>query len=153
MTADEKILCPYCGSEMVQGDCTFELYYVCPNCDSESPIVSPFSHTADTKDELWEYARAAALRRFQPLQQPLTLEEVLTIAIPTPIWIEFWNGRLEPRIITGIQWCGDKCYLELEYDNDSIKIPNLRTPKVERWRPWRTRPTDEERQAAGWKFP
>ena len=241
---NDKILCPYCGCEMERGDCLYELYYICPNCESESPSVSPFDYKTDTEDELWERARAAALRRFvngnttdgyhtfnelyhhravlfsvivnthpeiawkskrhsdgtmfdgmfivgiktpqgqatyhydidpywdmfeceelelapdwdghtpddainrirklrrfMPLQKPLTLEEVQAIQDGEPVFIERYDGNWA--------WA-------LFGSEGGTEYPGLHYKPIWNgyglsWRCWRTRPTDEERQAAGWE--
>lgn len=144
---NDKILCPYCGSVMVRGDCTFELYYVCPNCDSESPIVSPFTHTTDTKEELWECARIEALRRFTPMQKPMTAEMVLAHIESEsyrPLYMEYNpNGeRWKSKLFWDTMW----------RDIDCVKLimKNISNEYDVELRFWWEQPTDEEISEAPW---
>ena len=99
----EKILCPYCersdehpdGVEMIKGDYVHEKAFVCPQCDSESPTISPMIGESD--EDAWERARTAAMRRFTP--QPETtrlLREYSRPGVYANLWLhcEACKGKL-----------------------------------------------------------
>lgn len=131
------------------GDLFKKVYlYACPKCHSYSPY-------ADTLEE----AYAAAMRR--PLQNPMTLEELdAATANEEPVFFEFNGFRVD-------RFCDveeDKWGLPFGFGQDDsgcvmvaisqclydpLALPKSRYNKT--WRPWRTRPTDEERAAAEWE--
>ena len=86
---NEKIYCPYCGPWNGHPDgvemepVVWEYSYIhfrtqwrahfrCPNCKTYSPGSAPMNSAREAEQE----ARSIALRRFKPLQKPLTLEDV-----------------------------------------------------------------------------
>ena len=139
----EKILCPYCGEwnghpdgvEMKLQDDGNEIepvtfWYECCICGNMSPAKITL-----------EEARAAALRRFTPMQKPLSLEEVfrhIDSENERPLCIEFnppapWERKW--RAAKNIRW-----YVQTNPQGYNRY-----------YRFWREDPTDEERQAAGWE--
>ena len=149
----EKILCPYCGAwnrhpdgvEMIPQRESMGMrmgydYLYCPRCAARGPGVYTQDGNFEGKQEA---ARAAALRRFTPMQKPLTLEEVRGIKSLYPLWIEYKvDGLLTPKIMMP-----HGSEVVVHFNNigewaDSYGIT---------YRCWRTRPTDEERQAARWE--
>ena len=148
---DVKPLCPYCGAwnghpdgvEMKPIGGAIAKRFRCPECDAMSPL-------KDNTDD----ALASAIRRFQPLQKPLTLEEVRSLCRDEEdrrehIFIEF---RRSVSLNTYAR--------PLNYDEHGIDamIPEERPhlmmydSKYNRtWRPWLTIPTAEERAAAKWE--
>ena len=75
----EKVLCPYCGSEMKIEDLVkisgkYMSYAVCSNdaCQSIGPTVTGYETMAEARAA----ALAAAQARYLPPNRPLTLEEV-----------------------------------------------------------------------------
>lgn len=144
----DKVLCPYCGSEMksedwVKVDGGYLSYAVCSNdaCQSIGPTVTGYETMAE--------ARAAALSaaqvRYLPPNRPLTLEEA--------------KGLDADEV-------GDiPCFIEVEptaYKEDPDDFdPRLRAGMVSKhaldrafynkcYRVWLRKPTQEEMDAAGW---
>lgn len=75
----DKVLCPYCGSEMksedlVKVDGGYLSYAVCSNdaCQSIGPTVTGYETMAEARAA----ALAAAQARYMPPNRPLTLDEV-----------------------------------------------------------------------------
>lgn len=145
----EKVLCPYCGSEMksedwVKVDGGYLSYAVCSNdaCQSIGPTVTGY----ETMDEARAAALAAAQARYLPPNRPLTLEEVN--ALPED------DDGYTP------------CFLEIEpnwYAQDTDDFdPRLRADVISTssslggdtygkdYRAWLRKPTQEEMNAAGW---
>ena len=72
----DKVLCPWCGSEMrcvcYERGKLYQAYMKCNGCDATGPVL--LSHNEmDVRNQ----ARAAALRRYEPPCKPLTLEELV----------------------------------------------------------------------------
>ena len=128
----DKVLCPWCGSEMQLNQQLFLSFYVCRKCGAHGPV----------SIEGTELAYAATLRRYEPPVKPLTLEEVKPGVLKIDEWVEFSNGYVRhiiPDVIDGeYLWDKNDCYYDLRtYGTD--------------WRLWPRRPTEEEREAAGWE--
>ena len=131
----EKVLCPYCGAEMMLDfqDDGYEFgaaYYVCQECGSTSP-------TANTDAA----ALAAAQARYLPPNRPLTLEEV--------------KGLERDDMGYAIAWT------ENRHDEENHPWPYVEAdcvPKFDeyfegygkQYRVWLRKPTQEEMDAAGW---
>lgn len=138
----DKVICPWCGSEMeyidvlvIGGNESSEYYYECPECEARSPL-------ANSEEE----ALNAALSR--PLQKPLTLEEAM-------------EGK-EPGVCAEYRVPGCIFYAfvsDSEFDGMcSIESIGRSTPCIaiiadygKEWRCWAMKPTDEEREAAKWE--
>lgn len=78
----DKVLCPYCGSEMksedwVKVDGGYLSYAVCSNdaCQSIGPTVTGYETMADARAA----ALSAAQARYMPPNRPLTLDEMREI--------------------------------------------------------------------------
>lgn len=146
----DKVLCPYCGSEMksedwVKVDGGYLSYAVCSNdaCQSIGPTVTGYETMAEARAA----ALAAAQARYLPPNRPLTLDEVKAHckggASAMPLWVEFDDGisgwvRIAPKS----QGC------ELEYVSDFVDLMWQQYKKS--WRCWLKKPTQEEMDAAGW---
>lgn len=146
----DKVLCPYCGSEMksedwVKVDGGYLSYAVCSNdaCQSIGPTVTGYETMAEARAA----ALAAAQVRYLPPNRPLTLDEVMEHckggASAMPLWVEFDDGisgwvRIAPKS----QGC------ELEYVSDFVDLMWQQYKKS--WRCWLKKPTQEEMDAAGW---
>ena len=146
----DKVLCPYCGSEMksedwVKVDGGYLSYAVCSNdaCQSIGPTVTGYETMAEARVA----ALAAAQERYLPPNRPLTLDEVKTHckggASAMPLWVEFDDGisgwvRIAPKS----QGC------ELEYVSDFVDLMWQQYKKS--WRCWLKKPTQEEMDASGW---
>lgn len=147
----DKVLCPYCGSEMVV---IISIYMdspgwvgqtLCPGkgCNALGPRVTGYKTKAAAKAA----ALSAAQARYMPPNRPLTLEEVKAHckggASATPLWVEFDDGisgwvRIAPKS----QGC------ELEYVSDFVDLMWQQYKKS--WRCWLKKPTQAEMDAAGW---
>ena len=153
----DKVLCPYCGAEMMLDfqDDGYEFgaaYYVCQECGSTSP-------TANTDAA----ALAAAQARYLPPNRPLTLEEVKALDADEvwdiPCFVEIepnWYAQVpddgEPRLRAdaickealgcnkGCETCNKGC----ETYNKGCETYN------KLYRVWLRKPTQAEMDAAGW---
>lgn len=163
---DKKPLCPYCGPwngypdgvemEMSVTHCPtkqkaggyayeYDVIFHCKTCGS----MSPGSGWKGSKKVAEEAARAAALRRFAPMQKPLTLDEIY--ASNDALLMEF---KGEPAGIHD-EWV---LYSHTEDETCRFWIFGQYCGKEHNinrygktWRCWRTRPTDDERRAAAWE--
>ena len=145
----DKVLCPYCGPwnghpEGVEMDLTpikvsgayareyIGYIFICPECDSYSP-----------QKKIREETRAAAMRRFKPMQKPLTIDEMKSIEPPYPLWTEGkTTGILLPDILCAAT---NDVAVHFRVFGEWVEMYG------KTYRCWRTRPTDEERAAADWK--
>lgn len=154
----DKVLCPYCGSEMHDQEEHLWSGWVgamlCPNksCKSVSPLVKGYK----TKSEARAAALAAAQARYLPPNRPLTLEEVNALPadddgyIPgfleiEPNWYAQDTDDFEPRlraeaICKEALGCNKGC----ETCNKGCETYN------KLYRVWLRKPTQEEMDAAGW---
>ena len=145
----DKVLCPYCGSEMksedwVKVDGGYLSYAVCSNdaCQSIGPTVTGYETMAEARAA----ALSAAQARYLPPNRPLTLDEVN--ALPAD------DDGYAP------------CFLEIEpnwYVKDIDDFdPRLRADAIstssslgvetygKNYRAWLRKPTQAEMDAAGW---
>lgn len=155
----DKVLCPYCGSEMksedwVKVDGGYLSYAVCSNdaCQSIGPTVTGYETIAEARAA----ALAAAKARYLPPNRPLTLEEVKALDadevgdIPCfveiePNWYEKDPDDFEPRlradaICKEALGCNKGC----ETCNKGCETCN------KLYRVWLRKPTQAEMDAAGW---
>lgn len=145
----DKVLCPGCGEEMqIQGPFfhrkNYSGFFHCESCGWESP-----TGFGDTKKEAEENARQAALRRYEPPIRPMTLEELEADSYCYPCWIEDVIYRpLFPEVLDK-----DSTGYFGKIDAANHKMVDYFMPKEygKTWRCWPRRPTDEEREAAGWE--
>lgn len=145
----DKVLCPYCGSEMKIEDLVkisgkYLSYAVCSNdaCQSIGPTVTCYETMAEARAA----ALAAAQARYLPPNRPLTFDEVN--ALPAD------DDGYAP------------CFLEIEpnwyvQDTDDFD-PRLRADAIstssslgvdtygKNYRAWLRKPTQAEMDAAGW---
>lgn len=135
----DKVLCPYCGSEMKldrydDGYVFGAAYYVCQECGSTSP-------TANTDAA----ALAAAQARYLPPNRPLTMDEVKALDadeagnIPCfmdiePNYYKQDSDDFDPRLRADVMCKGS---LDCSTYNKIFRI-------------WLRKPTQEEMDAAGW---
>lgn len=145
----EKVLCPYCGSEMKSEDWgkvdgKYLSYAVCSNdaCQSIGPTVTCYETMAEARAA----ALSAAQARYLPPNRPLTLEEVNALPadddgyIPgfleiEPNWYAQDTDDFEPRLRADVI-----CKLSLSeptYYNKDYRV-------------WLRKPTQAEMDAAGW---
>lgn len=145
----DKVLCPYCGSEMKIEDLVkisgkYMSYAVCSNdaCQSIGPTVTCYETMADARAA----ALAAAQERYLPPNRPLTLAEAKGLDadevgdIPCfvevePNWKEKDPDDFEPRLRAAAI-----CKLSLSeptYYNKDFRV-------------WLRKPTQAEMNAAEW---
>lgn len=135
----EKVLCPYCGSEMKIEDLVkisgkYLSYAVCSNdaCQSIGPTITGYETMAEARAA----ALAAAQARYLPPNRPLTLDEVKALETDnwmcTPAWVEFAD-----------------CKKTIE--SGQIRLaPNVLEGYGRDFRVWLRKPTQAEMDAAGW---
>lgn len=144
----DKVLCPYCGSEMksedwVKVDGGYLSYAVCSNdaCQSIGPTVTGYETMAEARAA----ALAAAQARYLPPNRPLTLDEVKALDadevgdIPCfveiePNWYEQVQDDGDPRLCADVMCKGA---LDCATYNKLFRI-------------WLRKPTQAEMDAAGW---
>lgn len=144
----DKVLCPYCGSEMksedwVKVDGGYLSYAVCSNdaCQSIGPTVTGYETTAEARAA----ALAAAQARYLPPNRPLTLDEVKELDadeagnIPCfmdiePNYYKQDSDDFDPRLRADVMCKGS---LDCSTYNKIFRI-------------WLRKPTQEEMDAAGW---
>ena len=144
----DKVLCPYCGSEMKSEDWVnvsgkYMSYAVCSNdaCQSIGPTITGYETMAEARAA----ALSAAQARYLPPNRPLTLEEVNALPadddgyIPgfleiEPNWYAQDTDDGEPRLRADVMCKGA---LDCATYNKLFRI-------------WLRKPTQAEMDAAGW---
>ena len=144
----DKVLCPYCGSEMksedwVKVDGGYLSYAVCSNdaCQSIGPTVTGYETIAEARAA----ALSAAQARYLPPNRPLTLEEAKELDADEvgdiPCFVEVepnWYGKdpddFKPRLCADVMCKGA---LDCDTYNKLFRI-------------WLRKPTQKEMDAAGW---
>ena len=147
----DKVLCPYCGSEMksedlVKVDGKYLSYAVCSNdaCQSIGPTVTGYETMAEARAA----ALAAAQARYLPPNRPLTLEEVKGLEMDdmgySCVWME--NRRVYDA--------NGQAYEDYPYPVVTAEcIPNSQAYYKKygiEYRVWLRKPTQAEMDAAGW---
>ena len=147
----DKVLCPYCGSEMksedwVKVDGGYLSYAVCSNdaCQSIGPTVTGYETMAEARAA----ALAAAQERYLPPNRPLTLEEVKGLERDdmgySCVWME--NRRVYDA--------NGQAYEDYPYPVVTADcIPNSQAYYKKygiEYRVWLRKPTQAEMDAAGW---
>lgn len=133
---NETPKCPGCGADMELMNllCDATFYYACKKCGWDSPIA------IDS-----ESAFRMALRRAEPKNRVLTLEEVAKSEVMwyddrlrtrAQVVILGW-GRCEPDFTKLVDRCGDEFYRKNASYNDF-------------WRCWLRKPTEAERRETPW---
>lgn len=145
--------CPYCpadkdhpgGVEMGEIAASNACYYVCRRCESESPTILREECASD--EDMCKRAYVAAMRRYQPENRVLTLEELRSIK--QTVCIEYRNcGNVFFTEYALVDYSrGDGMSFTTRYGGRDK--PSRKTHGVE-WRCWMRRPTDDERKAVGW---
>lgn len=145
----DKPKCPYCGEIMTlcvdaYSDGTITgAYYECIDCKSNSPYI-------EDADDFQAAALAAATLRWVEPNRVLTLEEVESWGNKEtlPIWLEFrymgGTTQLVASLYGGMSADGIHLY-------DQVWRAHPMGGYGKRFRIWSVRPTDEEREAAGWE--
>lgn len=147
----DKVLCPYCGSEMksedwVKVDGGYLSYAVCSNdaCQSIGPTVTGYETMAEARAA----ALAAAQARYLPPNRPLTLDEVKALERDdmgySCVWME--NRRVYDA--------NGQDYEDYPYPVVTAEcIPNSQAYYKKygiEYRVWLRKPTQAEMDAAGW---
>lgn len=147
----DKVLCPYCGSEMksedfVKVDGGYLSYAVCSNdaCQSIGPTVTGYETMADARAA----SLCAAQARYLPPNRPLTLEEVKGLERDdmgySCVWME--NRRVYDA--------NGQAYEDYPYPVVTADcIPNSQAYYKKygiEYRVWLRKPTQDEMDAAGW---
>ena len=149
--------CPYCGDRMeihVLPHTTeqefFSAWYQCVTCESTSPRVEFIGNTSQAKIE--ERLQAVSLRRVEPENRVLTLEEVDAHceggADAAPLWydekernVSYWMVIDLPGLAFGsmatVKRLIDKQFFVPTYG--------------EKWRCWLRKPTEAERRETPWE--
>ena len=147
----DKVLCPYCGSEMKSEDWVkisgkYLSYAVCSNdaCQSIGPTVTCYETMAEARAA----ALSAAQARYLPPNRPLTLEEVKALDRDdmgySCVWME--NRRVYDA--------NGQAYEDYPYPVVTADcIPNSQAYYKKygiEYRAWLRKPTQAEMDAAGW---
>lgn len=143
--------CPYCGDKMIlhisphkYHSTLTSAWYQCVTCDSASPCIELPLSCATNKIE--ETTLAVALRRAEPKNRVLTLEEVAQsksmwyddrLMTRTLVVIRGW-GRCEPDFTKLVGPWGHEFYRKNVFYNDF-------------WRCWLRKPTKEEMEGTPWE--
>lgn len=140
----DKVLCPYCGSEMkhIRVPMTnkkYLAYMVCSNnaCHSISPTVTDYKTSAEAEAA----ALAAARARYLPPNRPLTLEEVNALERDDMGYAIAWTENRHDEENHSWPYVEANCVPKFaEYFKDYGK----------EFRVWLRKPTQAEMDAAGW---
>lgn len=145
----EKVLCPYCGSEMncndfVKTNGKYLAYMMCSNkaCQSIGPTVTGYETMAEARAA----ALSAAQARYLPPNRPLMLDEVKALDADEvgdiPCFIE-----VEPT-----EYKKDPDDFDPRLRADVICKPSLDEPTYYNkcYRVWLRKPTQAEMDAAEW---
>lgn len=147
----DKVLCPYCGSEMncndfVKTNGKYLAYTMCSNkaCQSIGPTVTNYETMAEARAA----ALAAAQARYLPPNRPLTLDEVKALERDdmgySCVWME--NRRVYDA--------NGQDYEDYPYPVVTAEcIPNSQAYYKKygiEYRVWLRKPTQAEMDAAGW---
>ena len=140
----DKVLCPYCGSEMKIEDLVkisgkYLSYAVCSNdaCQSIGPTVTCYETMAEARAA----ALAAAQARYLPPNRPLTLEEVKNLERDDMGYAIAWTENRRNAENHPWPYAEADCIPKFaEYFEDYGK----------QYRVWLRKPTKAEMDAAGW---
>ena len=140
----DKVLCPYCGSEMksedlVKVDGKYLSYAVCSNdaCQSIGPTVTGYETMAEARAA----ALSAAQARYLPPNRPLTLDEVKALERDDMGYAIAWTENRRNEENHPWTYVEADCVPKFaEYFEDYGK----------EYRVWLRKPTQAEMDAAGW---
>lgn len=150
--------CPYCGDKMeirVLSHTTetefFSAWYQCVTCESTSPRVEFIGNTS--QDKIKDQMLAVSLRRVEPKNRVLTLEEVDAHCEggtdATPLWYEDkdrsnvsrWMIIDLPKVPLG-STATVKCLVNSQF---------FEATYGKEWRCWLRKPTEAERRETPWE--
>ena len=146
----DKVLCPYCGSEMAV---VMSIYFdspgwggrtLCKGCDALGPRVTGFR----TKAEAKAAALAAAQARYLPPNRPLTLAEVKALDRDDMGYSCVWMENRRMCDANG-QACEDYPYPVVTAECVPNSQAYYKKYGIE-YRVWLRKPTQAEMDAAGW---
>lgn len=136
----DKVLCPYCGNEMIGQNVmqVFGVYWAqaeCEHCKSTGPLIcGERGLVADAEEMARKSALSAAQARYLPPNRPLTLEEVNALDADedgdAPCWMEDREFSLSAEYLS---------------TNPDDLVDYGRDYRV-----WLRKPTQAEMDAAGW---
>lgn len=140
----DKVLCPYCGSEMKSEDWAkvdggYLSYAVCSNdaCQSIGPTVTGYETIAEARAA----ALSAAQARYLPPNRPLTLDEVKALERDDMGYAIAWTENRSDEENHPWPYVEADCVPKFdEYFEDYGK----------EYRVWIRKPTQAEMDAAGW---
>ena len=142
--------CPYCGDRMeihIRSYATeqelFSAWYQCVTCESTSPRVEFIGNTSN--DKIKERLQAVSLRRVEPKNRVLTLEEAT--GSDEPVWLEAMSRVFIADVCVSpdarraqIQTIGEASCAYLPICDYGVL-----------WRCWLRKPTKEEMEGMPWK--
>lgn len=140
----DKVLCPYCGSEMKSEDLVkvsgkYLSYAVCSNdaCQSIGPTVTCYETMAEARAA----ALSAAQARYLPPNRPLTKKEVANLERDDMGYAIAWTENRRDEENHSWPYVEADCVPKFaEYFEDYGK----------EYRVWLRKPTQAEMDAAGW---
>ena len=148
--------CPYCGAEMLRTDnittACMSSRYRCRECGSAAPQVNELDWAKFL--DVPEIAREAALRRAEPENRALTLEELKAHCAKgrdaEPLWVEYGTVRDMALWVLANTPCGmdEKDIPSLAY---WLKDEELVSEYGKFWRCWLRKPTPEQKAAVEWE--
>ena len=149
---NETPKCPYCGAEMglkvrEEPKKKWSARFVCGKCQS----AGPFAHECQEKSYAEEVALAYTLRRAEPENRPMTLEEVRAHCAKgpdaEPLWVEFREKCTISR------WIFAAIAPDV-FDRPVLSewIATGRSKEYGKvWRCWPRKPTPEQMAAEKWE--
>ena len=142
--------CPYCGDEMkirvslITPDWgLLSAQYKCMTCESTSPRIEFSGGTPNEK--IIERLQAVSLRRVEPKNRVLTLEELKNHA--GFLWNE---NRYDSYESEGEPAYAENDFLYASNGNVDLKL-NISKIYGRRWRCWLRKPTEAERLGTPWE--
>lgn len=140
--------CPYCGAEMED----HSYCWICRKCHAGSPIVIYEEKAKSmTEDEKTAYAREAALRRAEPENRVLTVEEILAKANEEDwnfVWLEHKESRTTMQLCPWHRERDKIIFCGLPFDAQiAANIVEIRKT----WRCWLRKPTLEQMRTEKWE--
>lgn len=145
--------CPYCGDRMkIRVSLTtpdwglLSAQYKCMTCESTSPRIEFSGGTSNEK--IIERLQDAAMRRAEPRNRVLTLEEVDAHceggADAAPLWVEFDGGTNGWVLIAPVRETR-------KMDFVSKLLVTMGILYGKEWRCWLRKPTKEEMEGTPWE--
>lgn len=143
----DKVLCPYCGSEMIGQNVTqwCDVYWAqakCEHCKSTGPLIcGERGLVTDAEEMARKSALSAAQARYLPPNRPLTLEEVANLERDDMGYAIAWTENRRDEENHPWPYVEADCVPKFaEYFEDYGK----------EYRVWLRKPTQAEMDAAEW---